>query len=94
MTEDLEKDIRDGDKVEQFLKDEAVLRAFQKVEDGYVARWKQATTRETREELWAKLSALTDVRTQLNATIGNRDIAKSKKEHQERTRLATARRGQ
>lgn len=94
MSEDLDRDIRDGEKVQQFLKDEAVLRAFAKVEADYTDRWKKATTRETREELWAKQSALADVFVKLRGTIGDGQMAKAKKEQKEATKIATARRGQ
>lgn len=94
MTEDLDRDIRDGERVEMFLRDEAVIRAFAKVEEQYTARWKQAKTRETREELWAKQDALADVMAKLRETVGNKEMAKAKKDQQEKLARATARKGQ
>jgi len=92
MSED--QAIRDGEKVEQFLKDEAVINAFAKVEQQYVAEWKSSEDPEKREALWAKQRALSDVQAKLRASVGDGQIAKSRKEQRIRTELATARRGQ
>ena len=94
MSDDLDRDIRDGEKVEQFLKHEAVLRAFARVEQKYIDAWRKAETRDTREQYHARLTAVDDVKTQLHATIGNGQVAARQKEQNQKRELATARRGQ
>lgn len=90
----LEEQIRAGERVEQFLNDEAVKAAFARVREKYVDEWTRAPTTETREACWHKHAALADVWAEIGAIPGNGLMAKRKKDEAERKAAAEKRRGQ
>lgn len=90
----LEDQIRAGERVEQFLDDEAVKAAFARVRDQYVKDWTDAKTTDAREACWHKHAALADVWTEIGAIPGNGLMAKRKKDEAERKAAAEKRRGQ
>lgn len=94
MSED--KAIRDGERVEQFLKDEAVQAAFARAEQKYIEEWKSSTeaTPDRREAIHARLIALQDVRTALEAVKGDGEKAKRDKANREKRELAEKYKGQ
>lgn len=90
----LEEEIRAGERVEQFLNDEAVKAAFARVRAQYVDEWTRATTIDAREACWHKHTALADVWAEIGAIPGNGVKAKRDLEQRERKAQAEKRRGQ
>jgi hypothetical protein len=68
---------QDGMKAEALLKDETLKKAFARLEQGYLAEWKTATTPEKRETMHARVIALGDILGTLGTMVGARDMAKA-----------------
>ena len=56
----------DGREAERLLNDPTLKKAFDRIEGDYIARWKVAGDREKREHLHACVTAIADIRAQLN----------------------------
>ena len=82
----LEQQVSAGERVSRFLADEAVIAAFTKLEEKYIAEWKGSKTREERESLHAKVQVVEDVRTQLRAIVDNGTRAKHEVARQQAAR--------
>ena len=84
-------------RMESFLADPAVKRAFQNVKDFIFGRFENAVDSEQAEDAWRMSRALTLVSTQLMRVIDDGKIAVQQQEHrelQERARNARAPRKQ
>lgn len=56
-----------GDAVRRIIEDKAVADVWSALEEAYYKQWKAATSQVDREILWAKVSALGDLRRSLQA---------------------------
>jgi hypothetical protein len=92
MTED--QLIAATDQIERFMGSEAWKEAIRRVESKYIAAWREAKTRDTREDYHARISVLDDVKASLESVKGDGQIAKRQKEQRLATEIATKRRGQ
>lgn len=90
----LEEQIRAGERVEQFLNDEAVKAAFARVREKYVDEWTRADTTEAREACWHKHAALADVWAEIGAIPGNGKMAERTLEAERKSANAHKRKGQ
>ncbi len=64
-----EQIIRLGQGVERFLKDEHVQQVWEALDEIYYTNWKAAVDPAERELLWAKVSALGELRQKLEQTV-------------------------
>ena len=91
-TPDMEESqaIQDGQSVAAMLRDPVFLKAMAGLKAGYFHEWESAATVDAAAPLWAKVRALTDVLTALNAVVGNGQLAQA--ERTKRDQYAQARR--
>lgn len=75
MTE--EEQASRGERVEQFLKDEAVQEVLAKLEKKYYEEFKQARTAEGRESAHAKALVLDDFTTSVRAIVDTGKLARA-----------------
>lgn len=61
--------IRLGAGVERFLNDESVQQVWEALEEIYYKQWKAAKSAEERELMWAKVSAIGDLREKLETAV-------------------------
>jgi hypothetical protein len=72
--------IRDGERVSAFVADEAVQRAFARLEGKYVQAWRDGATVEAREAAHARMCVVADLRIELQSVSDNGAIAKARRD--------------
>lgn len=83
MEDNEQKQIDDYRRVEAFLADPAVKEAIRKLDQGFYAAFKNASTPEKREEAWAKTAALEALSGELLATMSGGQLVLKKREQRE-----------
>jgi hypothetical protein len=79
------KEIADGQRAVSVLKDDVVQRAFNALEAKYIDAWRRADNPQSREEAWAKLRALDELRVELQIIADAGIRATATRERRERT---------
>ena len=72
-----EREVAAGKRIEEFLKDEAVIGAFAELDEKYARDWRDAQTAELREFLWYKQRVLAEVQQQLKVVVGRGAMAQA-----------------
>jgi hypothetical protein len=88
MVKDIDKSIRDGQRVAQFLADPAVAEAFDRVERRAFNQFKSSLTADTRTEAWAKARVIDELKIELRAVVDSGTLESSKLRKAEKGRGA------
>ena len=89
-----EKAVRIGAEVDRMLASEGFELAMQSIESELTQDWKNAKTKETREEIWSRYRNLDHIRTKLKALVDNGVVAQKAIDAEKKRDEATRKKGQ